>query len=81
MLKIANKFFVEFGVVIPKSQLRFAYEHIFSRYAATPNKWGIVIVQLDSHSINQYILSRDKAEDWLAAWLQDEDGDNIGDER
>ncbi|KAG6370757.1 hypothetical protein JVT61DRAFT_10959 [Boletus reticuloceps] len=81
MLKIADEFFAEFGVVPPKSQLSFAHEHISSRYAAATKKWGTAVAQLDSHSIDEFILSRDRAEDRLAAWLddiQDEDGNDSG---
>lgn len=41
---------------------------------------GTHVAQLDTHSVDKYILSRDKAEDRLAAWLddiQDELGDDI----
>ncbi|KAF8123399.1 hypothetical protein EV363DRAFT_1547591 [Boletus edulis] len=81
MLKIADEFFAEFGIVPPKSQLRFAHEHISSRYAAATKKWGTAVARLDSHSIDEFILSRDRAEDRLAAWLhdiQDEDGNDSG---
>ncbi|KAH0833373.1 hypothetical protein J3R83DRAFT_12474 [Lanmaoa asiatica] len=83
-LKIADEFFAEFGVVAPKSQLRFAHERIFSRYATAAKKWSAVVARLDSHSIDKYILSRDKAEDRLAVWLHnihDENGDDIDDDR
>ena len=80
MLKIADEFFAEFGVVPPKSQLRFAHEHIFSRYAAATKKWEAVVARLDSDSIDAFVLSRAKAEDRLAAWLDDLQGENdIGD--
>lgn len=80
MLKISDEFFAEFGIVPPKSQIRIAHERIFSRYAAAVKKWDAVVARLDTHSIDKYILPRDKAEDRLAAWLhdiQDETGDDI----
>ncbi|KAG9314772.1 hypothetical protein JVU11DRAFT_3855 [Chiua virens] len=78
MIKISDEFFAEFGVVPPKSQLRFAYERVSVRYTTAVKKWDAVVAQFDSHNIDKYILTRDKAEDRLAAWLrdvQDEHGD------
>ena len=48
MLKITDEFFKELGFVPPKSQLRFAHERIFSRYAAAVKKWDAVVARLDT---------------------------------
>ena len=80
MLKIADEFFTEFGTVAPKSQLCFAHERIFSRYAAAVKKWDAVVARLDTQGMDEYVLSCDKAEDRLAVWLrdvQDENGDDV----
>ena len=78
-MKIADEFFVEFGIVPPKSQLRFAHKRIFSRYATAVKKWDTVVARLDTQGMDEYVLSRDKAQDRLAVWLRDMQNEN-GDE-
>jgi len=87
LLKITDELFRELGIAVPTTQLHIAHERISSRYAAAAHKWSEVVARLDSGSIDGYILTRDRAEDRFALWLNnvhedDEDTtDNQGPKR
>ena len=74
-LKFADDFSVFIGSTPPRTELRLAQQNIVSLYTAAVKEWGDVIVRFDDLTTDEEpSISPEKAEDDLAAWLDDMDG-------
>jgi hypothetical protein len=71
-LKFADDFSIFVGNTPPKTELRLAQQSIISLYPAAVKEWGKVIARFDSFKTKEEpSISPGKAEDDLAAWLDD----------
>jgi len=74
-LKFADDFSIFIGNTPPRTELRLAQQTVVSLYAAAVNEWGDVIVRFDNLTTEEEpSISPEKADDDLAAWLDDMDG-------
>ncbi|KAF9226356.1 hypothetical protein BS17DRAFT_801007 [Gyrodon lividus] len=78
-LKTADDFSTFFGNQLPKTQLRLTQETILKYYTPGVQKWSSIVSRFDSAvAEEEHIISSGRAEDQLAAWLEDirlENGD------
>lgn len=71
-LKFADDFSTFAGNLPPKTELRLAQQTAVSLYPAAVKEWGEVILRFDKLRTNgEPSMSPEKAEDDLAAWLDD----------
>jgi len=71
-LKFTDDFSICAGNLPPKTELRLAQQTVVSLYAAAVNEWGGVIARCDNLTTKEEpSISLEKAEDDLAAWLDD----------
>lgn len=71
-LKFADDFSTFIGNAPPKTELRLAQQNVINLYPAAVNEWGDIIARFDNLRINEEpSISHGKAEDDLAAWLDD----------
>jgi hypothetical protein len=71
-LKFADDFSIFAGNVPPKTELRLAQQNVVNLYGAAVNEWGEIIARFDKLNTNKEpSISPEKAEDDLAAWLDE----------
>jgi len=75
-LKFAEDFSDFVGNVPPKTELRLAQQTVISLYPTAVKEWNDVIASFDKlRTQPEPEISPEKAEDDLAAWLDDMDGE------
>ncbi|KAG2111771.1 hypothetical protein BD769DRAFT_1630248 [Suillus cothurnatus] len=70
-LGYADEFSILLGTIPPKTQLRLTQQNIVKRYPTAVQEWKDLIARFDEVMMDERPISLEKAEDDLAAWLDD----------
>jgi len=67
----ADEFSLLLGINPPKTQLRLAQQNIIKRYPTAVIEWKDLVKRFDDETMDDCGISLEKAEDDLAAWLDE----------
>ncbi|KAG1741461.1 uncharacterized protein EDB91DRAFT_1130575 [Suillus paluster] len=67
----AEEFSILLGTIPPKTQLRLTQQNIVKRYPTAVREWKDLVARFDEETKDEHTISLEKAEDDLAAWLDD----------
>jgi hypothetical protein len=70
-LGYVDEFSLLLGTISPKTQLRLTLQNIVKRYPTAVQEWKDLIARFDEVMMDERPISLEKAEDDLAAWLDD----------
>ncbi|OJA09700.1 hypothetical protein AZE42_05563 [Rhizopogon vesiculosus] len=67
----ADEFSLLFGINPPRTQLRLTQQNIVKRYPSAVKEWKDLVARFDEETMDECGISFGKAEDDLAAWLDE----------
>ncbi|KAG0707957.1 hypothetical protein DFH29DRAFT_979573 [Suillus ampliporus] len=67
----AKEFSILLGTIPPKTQLRLTQQNIVKHYPTAVREWKDLVARFDDETKDEGTISLEKAEDDLAAWLDD----------
>ncbi|KAG2137433.1 uncharacterized protein EDB93DRAFT_766241 [Suillus bovinus] len=70
-LGYADEFSILLGTIPPRTQLRLTQQNIVKRYPIAVQEWKDLVARFDEVMTDERPISLEKAEDDLAAWLDD----------